>query len=391
MTDFFPEAKVAPAGATAVSWLPFYHDMGLLLGICAPILGGWQTVVTTPLSFLAKPARWIQLMATSKNALTAAPNFAFELAVARTTDEDMAGLDLSGVVSVMSGAERVHEATLKRFNQRFSRFGLQETVLKPCYGLAEATLYVATREPDGPKVVNFQLDKLSDGQAEPCAVGEGTPLVSYGTPKSPVVRIVEPEQKTECPPGKVGEIWLQGDNVCLGYWNKAEQTEDTFNGRIVNPPSGTSEGPWLRTGDLGFIFEGELFIIGRIKDLVIVRGTNHYPDDIEATIQEITGGRVAAISVQDDRSEQLVAIIEVKKRGDTEEEVLEKLQSVKRDVTSAISTTHGLTAADLVLVPRGSIPITTSGKIRRSACAEQYRNDQFTRLDVGREPVGVSG
>jgi acyl-CoA synthetase (AMP-forming)/AMP-acid ligase II len=391
MTDFFPEAKVAPAGTTAVSWLPFYHDMGLLLGICAPILGGWQTVVTTPLSFLARPARWIQLMAGNKNALTAAPNFAFELAVARTTDEDMAGLDLSGVVSVMSGAERVHEATLKRFNQRFSRFGLQEKVLKPCYGLAEATLYVATREPDGPKIVNFHLDKLSDGQAEPCEAGQGTPLVSYGTPKSPVVRIVDAEQRTECPEGKVGEIWLQGDNVCLGYWNKAEQTEDTFNGRIVNPPAGTSEGPWLRTGDLGFIFDGELFIIGRIKDLVIVRGTNHYPDDIEATIQEITGGRVAAISVQDDRSEQLVAIIEVKKRGDTDEEVLEKLQSVKRDVTSAISTTHGLTAADLVLVPRGSIPITTSGKIRRSACAEQYRNDQFTRLDVGREPVGVSG
>ncbi|WP_029115539.1 AMP-binding protein [Mycobacterium sp. URHB0044] len=391
MTDFFPEAKVAPAGTTAVSWLPFYHDMGLLLGICAPILGGWQTVVTTPLSFLARPARWIQLMATSKNALTAAPNFAFELAVARTTDEDMAGLDLSGVVSVMSGAERVHEATLKRFNQRFSRFGLQEKVLKPCYGLAEATLYVATREPDGPKIVNFRLDKLSDGLAEPCEAGEGTPLVSYGTPKSPAARIVDPEQRTECPPGKIGEIWLQGDNVCLGYWNKTEQTEDTFNGQIVNPPAGTSEGPWLRTGDLGFIFDGELFIIGRIKDLVIVRGTNHYPDDIEATIQEITGGRVAAISVQDDRSEQLVAIIEVKKRGDTDEEVLEKLQSVKRDVTSAISTTHGLTAADLVLVPRGSIPITTSGKIRRSACAERYRNDQFTRLDVGREPVGVSG
>jgi acyl-CoA synthetase (AMP-forming)/AMP-acid ligase II len=196
-----------------------------------------------------------------------------------------------------------------------------------------------------------------------------------------VVRIVDPEERTECPPGKVGEIWVSGENVCLGYWQKPEQSENTFNGRIVDPSPGTPAGPWLRSGDLGFIFDGELYIIGRVKDLLIVRGRNHYPDDIEATITEITGGRVAAISVQDDRSEQLVAIIEVKKRGDTDAEVLETLQSVKRDVTSAISTTHGLTAADLVLVSRGSIPITTSGKIRRSACAEQYRKSQFARLD----------
>jgi fatty acid CoA ligase FadD28 len=391
MADFFPEyGRVAPPGTTAVSWLPFYHDMGLFLGVCAPILGGWQTVVTTPLSFLARPARWMQLLANSHHALTAAPNFAFELAVSRTSDADMAGLDLSSVVGLISGAERVHQATLKRFTQRFSRFGLPEKVIKPCYGLAEATLYVATREPeDGPKVVKFDLDKLSAGEAEPCEINDGTPLVSYGTPESPAVRIVDPEERTECPPGKIGEVWVDGDNVCLGYWQKPEQSEDTFNGRIVGPAPGTSAGPWLRTGDLGFIFDGELFIIGRVKDLLIVRGRNHYPDDIEATIQEITGGRVAAISVQDDRSEQLVAIIEVKKRGDTDEEVLEKLRSVKRDVTSAISTAHGIAAADLVLVSRGSIPITTSGKIRRSSCAEQYRNAQFTRLDEELEAVGA--
>jgi acyl-CoA synthetase (AMP-forming)/AMP-acid ligase II len=174
---------------------------------------------------------------------------------------------------------------------------------------------------------------------------------------------------------------LYGDNICIGYWDKPEQSEETFNGVIEAPSADTPAGPWLRTGDLGFIFEDELYVVGRIKDLLIVRGRNHYPDDIEATITEITGGRVAAISVQDDRTEQLVAIIEVKKRGDTDAEILETLQSVKRDVTSAISTTHGLTAADLVLVSRGSIPITTSGKIRRSACAEQYRKAQFARLD----------
>ncbi len=392
MRDFFPEyGKVSPPGTTAVSWLPFYHDMGLILGICAPILGGWQTVITTPLSFLARPARWIQLLASSPNALTAGPNFSFELAVGRTTDEDMAGLDLGRVVGLISGAERVHDATLKRFIQRFSRFGLPENVIKPCFGLAEATLYVATRQPEPPKSITFDLDELSAGQALPCDPADL--IRSAKAPTAHRLSATEPRYDPSCessiprygpsaPPGKVGEIWVHGDNVCLGYWQKPEQTEETFNGTIVNPAPDTPSGSWLRTGDLGFIFEGELYVVGRIKDLLIVRGRNHYPDDIEATIQEVTGGRVAAISVQDDRTEQLVAIIEVKKRGDTDEEVLEKLQSVKRDVTSAISTTHGLTAADLVLVSRGSIPITTSGKIRRSACAEQYRKNQFTRMDA---------
>lgn len=382
MADFYPEfGKVSPPGTTAVSWLPFYHDMGLLLGIAAPILGGWQTVVTTPLSFLARPARWVQLMAGARRTLTAAPNFAFDLTTAKTTDADMEGLDLGDVAAVMSGAERVHEATLKRFTQRFAKFGLRPEVVRPSYGLAEATLYVSTREPGRPAtVVHFEPEKLSDGQATRCDTG--TALVSYGTPESPVVRIVDPETRVECADGLIGEIWTQGENVCLGYWNKPEQTEATFGGEIVEPSPGTPDGRWLRTGDLGFISEGELFIIGRLKDLLIVRGRNHYPDDIEATIQEITGGRVAAIAVEQDSTEQLVAIIEVKKRGDSEEEAMEKLLSVKNEVTTAISQAHGLSAADLVLVPRGSIPITTSGKIRRAACVTNYREGTFARLDA---------
>ncbi|MGK2853761.1 MAG: acyl-CoA synthetase, partial [Microbacteriaceae bacterium] len=166
-----------------------------------------------------------------------------------------------------------------------------------------------------------------------------------------------------------------------GYWEKPEQTEHTFHGTIENPTEGTPAGPWLRTGDLGFLSDGELFIIGRIKDLLIVRGSNHYPDDIEATIQEITGGRVAAIAVEGDRTEQLVAIIEVKERGETEAEVLENFLNIKRNVASAVSQTHGISAADLVLVPRGAIPITTSGKIRRQSCGEKYRKLEFSRLD----------
>jgi fatty acid CoA ligase FadD28 len=297
----------------------------------------------------------------------------------------MAGLDLSGVVGLVSGAERVHEATLRRFLQRFSRFGLPSKVIKPSFGLAEATLYVATREPGAPKTVNFDLDKLSEGEARTSAGDVGTPLVSYGTPDPSEVQIVDPDERTARGPATVGEIWLHGDNVCMGYWNKPEQTQHTFHGQIVDASGGLSDEHWLRTGDLGFIHDGELFIVGRIKDLLIVRGRNHYPDDIEATIGEVTGGRVAAISVQDGPSEQLVAIIEVKKRGATDEEILQTYQTVRREVTSAISTAHGISAADLVLVGRGAIPITTSGKVRRSACVEQYRRDQFARLDAGFE------
>ena len=173
----------------------------------------------------------------------------------------------------------------------------------------------------------------------------------------------------------VGEIWVHGDNVAAGYWSKPEETERTFGAKLVAPSQDTPEGPWLRTGDLGFISDGELFIVGRIKDLLIVHGRNHYPDDIEATIQEITGGRVAAISVPVNGVEKLVAIIELKKRGDPAEEAGPARKASRATSPSAISNAHGLNVADLVLVPPGSIPTTTSGKIRRAACAEQYRTE----------------
>ncbi|MBI3215260.1 MAG: AMP-binding protein [Mycobacterium sp.] len=382
MSYFFPDyGKVAPPGTTVTSWLPFYHDMGLLLGICTPILGGWTTVVTSPISFLAKPARWIQMMGTHTKALSAAPNFAFDLAAARTSDDDLAGVDLSDVLAIFSGAERVQPTTVKRFGQRFAKFGLQPKVIRPSYGLAEATLYVATHGPgEAPTVVNFESEKLRDGQAE--RVESGTPLISYGVPDSPLVKIVDPDTRRECAAGTVGEIWTHGDNICAGYWNKPEETAHTFAGTIESPSPDAPVDGWLRTGDLGFLSESELFIIGRLKDLLIVRGRNLYPDDIEATVGAISGGRVAAISVDIDDAEQLVTIIEVKKRGDTEEEMQLNLTKIKNDVTTALSQAHGINAADLVLAPRGSIPITTSGKIRRQSCVDLYASDSFTRLDA---------
>jgi long-chain fatty acid adenylyltransferase FadD28 len=381
MTGYFSEfGNVTPQDTTFVSWLPFYHDMGLLVGICVPLLAGVHSVLTSPVSFLARPARWLQLLASNSHAFSAGPNFAFEVAARKTSDEEMSGLDLGNVIAILNGSERVQPATLKRFTERFARHNLPAKALRPSYGMAEATVYVVARKAgEPPLVVHFDSGSLSAGQAVPCESPDGTALVSYGVPHSPILRIVDPDTHVECPAETVGEIWAHGDNIATGYWRKPQETENTFGAKLSSPSPGTPEGPWLRTGDLGFFHEGELFIIGRIKDLLIVYGRNHSPDDIEATIQLITRGRCVAISVPDDGTEKLVAIAELKHQG---EDALDKLAGVKNEVTSAISTSHGLSIADLVLVSPGSIPITTSGKVRRRACAEQYQQDQFARLDA---------
>ncbi|WP_055405514.1 MULTISPECIES: long-chain-fatty-acid--AMP ligase FAAL26/FadD26 [unclassified Mycobacterium] len=385
MYAFFGEPEQLPDNLSLVSWLPLFHDMGLILGVCAPLVTNRSAVLMSPMAFLQRPARWMKTLATNGQCFSAAPNFAFELAVRRTSDDDMAGLDLGDVHTIVSGSERIHVATVKRFSERFAPFGLRPTTVRPCYGLAEATLYVAGPEPHTMlKTVRFDYEHLTAGRATPYGTEGtvGTELISYGSPDPAAVRIVNPESMTESPAGTVGEIWVRGDHVALGYWRKPEQTSRVFHAELTDPAPGSPAGPWLRTGDLGVISDGELFIMGRIKDLLIVDGRNHYPDDIEATIQEITGGRVAAISVPDDITEQLVAIIELKGRGASEEEALLRLRSVKREVTSAISRSHSVRVADLVLVSPGSIPITTSGKVRRSACVERYQSDGFQRLDV---------
>ncbi|MGA8547842.1 MAG: AMP-binding protein [Mycobacterium sp.] len=383
MRAFFADAGlVAPSDTTMVSWLPLYHDMGLMLGVCAPILNGHRVELTTPVSFLERPARWVRALAGNPHAWSAAPNFAFDLAARKTTDSDLAGLDLGGVLGIISGAERVEPATLQRFADRFAHFNFQDRMMRPSYGLAEATVFVATGMwSDSSGAVDFDLGELSAGRAQPCAAGTGTTLVKYKVPQSPTVRIVD-DTNRECPPDVVGEIWIHGANVADGYWHKPPEEQRCFGATLVDPSPGTPDGPWLKTGDLGFIFDGELFIVGRIKDLLIIRGRNHYPEDIEATVQEITGGRVAAISVPVNSTEELVTVVELKKRYDSTDEALQWLGRVKSDVTSAISNAHGLNVGDLVLVSPGSIPTTTSGKIRRAACVEHYHQDQFTRLDA---------
>jgi len=382
MLDYFGTTAL-PDETTVVSWLPFFHDLGLIMGVCSPLVTGRKAVLMSPLAFLLKPASWVQLMAKHPHCFSGAPNFAFELAARRTSDADMEDLDLSRVHVILSGAERVHSATVNRFVDRFAKFGLKDRVVQPSYGLAEATLYVATPEVNDPvRTAHFDLEQLAAGVALRCEAGQeaSTELVTYGPPRAYPVRIVDPETGIEKPEGSIGEIWVRGDNVALGYWQKPELTNSVFHAQIIHPSPGTPAGPWLRTGDLGALSEGEIFIMGRLKDLLIVDGRNHYPDDIEATIREITGGRVAAIAVEDDSSENLVAIVEVKPSGDNERRL--QLNTVSREVKTAIWKEHSLRVGDLVLVSPGSIPITTSGKIRRSSCADLYRDGEFNRLDI---------
>ncbi|OBJ48727.1 acyl-CoA synthetase [Mycobacterium sp. 1423905.2] len=382
MRGYFADSNVTAApDTTVVSWLPFHHDMGLVLGVCAPILNGWRGELTTPIAFLERPARWMRSLAENRHAWSAAPNFAFDLAARRTTDDDLDGLDLGQVQGIISGAERVEPATLRRFVDRFAHFNFQEHVVRPSYGLAEATVFVAAGTWSESSVLRFDTAELSAGRAQPAAAGTGTALVKYQVPQSPTLRIVDDTDR-ECSPGQVGEIWVHGANVADGYWRKPPEEQRCFGALLVEPSPGTPERPWLRTGDLGFIHDGALFIVGRIKDLLIIRGRNHYPEDIEATVQAITGGRVAAISVPVHSTEKLVTVIELKQRGEFDEDARHRLAGLKSDVTSAIANTHGLSVEDLVVVAPGTIPTTTSGKIRRAACIELYRQDQFARLDA---------
>ncbi|KGI68356.1 AMP-binding protein [Mycolicibacterium rufum] len=382
LTDYyetFPDGG-APEDTTVVSWLPFYHDMGLIVGVFIPIMLGCPGALMSPIAFMQKPSRWMQLLGSHPGAFTAAPNFAFELAVKRTSDEDMAGKDLSGVAVMINGAERVHGSTVRRFNERFAAFGLPDAAMRPSYGLAEATVYVvASAGGRPPTSVRFDYEKLAAGHAERCDDDSGTEQIGLGRPRTTTVRVVDPETCIENPAGKIGEVWLHGEHVAGGYYQNPELTQKHFAGQLAEPTAGTPKGPWLRTGDLGVLFDDELYLVGRIKDLLIVDGRNHYPDDIEGTVAEFTGGRVAAISVDDDASERLVVIAELKKQIDPA-----ALEAVTQQVTSAVSMTHSVRLSDFALVPPGSLPLTTSGKVRRAMSKDLYLEGAFTRLDATR-------
>jgi fatty-acyl-CoA synthase len=382
----------------SVSWLPLYHDMGLLMIVCVAVFGT-QVTLMSPIAFVRRPQRWIrQLAAESQHGRTfaAAPNFAFELAAERglpVTDED---LDLSNVVSLINGSEPVSIDSIAKFNAAFAPYGLPSTAVKPSYGMAEATLFVSTIDPAaGATVVYLDRDQLGVGRAvrvspdAPNAIAQ----VSCGrVARSQWGVIVNPDTEAELPDGEIGEIWLHGDNIGRGYWARPEETERVFGNKLQRPlPVGShadgapSEATWLRTGDLGVYLDGELYITGRIKDLIIIDGRNHYPQDIEATTAEassaVRSGYVAAFSVPanqvpgapaDEAGERLVIVAERAVGAGRAD-----LQSVIDAIRAAVSRRHGLPLFDVLLVSAGVIPRTTSGKLARRACRAQYLNGEL--------------
>ena len=385
----------------SVSWLPLFHDMGLLM-ILFPALCGGQITLMSPMAFVRRPHRWIyELAAESQYGRTfaAAPNFAFELAAQRGLPKAGETLDLSNVIGLINGSEPVSMASIQKFNDAFAPYGLAATTVKPSYGMAEATLFVSTIARDGQATeVYLDRDQLGAGHAVKVApdAANAVKQVSCGrVARSQWAAIVDPETDAELPDGEVGEIWLHGDNLGRGYWGRARETDLAFHNKVQSrlhggshtegSPAGAS---WFRTGDLGVYLDGELYIIGRIKDLVIVDGRNHYPQDIEATVTEastaVRAGYVAAFSVPGDGGERLVIVAE-RAPGAGKADPAPVVAAIR----AAVSRRHALPVADVRLVAAGTIPRTTSGKLARRACRAEYLGQKLCS-SAGNAPLATS-
>ncbi|WP_433518229.1 fatty acyl-AMP ligase [Nonomuraea sp. CA-143628] len=364
-----------------VSWLPLFHDMGLVATFAAPIVHGIRVDFTDPASYIRHPDRWLRMISDhpDEEVLTAAPNFAYEYCLTRT--KDPAAFDLRGLRWCLNGAEPVRQGTLERFAAAFAASGLRPGALSPCYGLAEATVFVtAACEDAPPSILPADPMGLREGAVRPCpsdadrAVG----MISCGSPAGQYVVIVDPESCAELPDDRIGEIWLHGPNVARGYWRKPERSQETFGGRLTDPAGGLPSGPWLRTGDLGVIHEGDLYVAGRIKDLIIIDGRNHFPQDVEATVQEahpaVRSDHVAAFAIDGEDTEHLVVVAEHSRAfrsGELDHE------EVRKVVRRAVGTYHDVWVHDFVLVRPGGVPRTSSGKIARTACRRLYLASQL--------------
>jgi acyl-CoA synthetase (AMP-forming)/AMP-acid ligase II len=382
----------------SVSWLPLYHDMGLLMIVCVAVFGT-QVTLMSPIAFVRRPLRWIRQLAIESQqgrTFAAAPNFAFELAAERGLPVDGEELDLSNVVSLINGSEPVNMNSIAKFNAAFAPYGLPDTAVKPSYGMAEATLFVSTIGLDAAATaVYLDREQLGVGRAVRVAsdAPNAVPQVSCGQiARSQWGIIVNPDTESELADGNIGEIWLHGDNIGVGYWVRREETEQTFGNKLQSRlPVGSHadrapvESTWLRTGDLGVYLDGELFITGRVKDLVIVDGRNHYPQDIEATTAAaspaVRVGYVSAFAVPaslmpgavgDEAGEALVIVAE-RATGAGRVDPGPLADSIR----AAVSRQHGLAVADVLLVAAGVIPRTTSGKLARRACRVRYLDGEL--------------
>ena len=396
-----------------VTWLPFFHDMGLIAIMLSPVLGRYNTFMT-PAAVVRRPIRWMRELAREDpnspgDVYSVAPNFAFEHAAVRGVPKDgEPPLDLSRVKSIMNGSEPISVASMRKFHEAFARFGLRDSVIKPSYGLAEATLFVSTTPMDEkPVIIHVDREELNKHRFVEVAADAPNAVAQVSTGKVGIAEwatIVDAETATELPDGQIGEIWLHGQNMGVGYWNKEQETQDTFKNILksrANPShaeGAPDDGLWVRTGDYGTYYNGGLYITGRIKDLVIIDGRNHYPQDLEFSAQEasraLRTGFVAAFSVPanelarevfdnphigltydpDDTSEQLVIVAE---RAPGAHKL--EYQPIVDEIRAAIAVRHGVTVRDVLLVQAGTIPRTSSGKIGHRACREAYLNGSLRR------------
>jgi amino acid adenylation domain-containing protein len=362
-----------------VIWLPPYHDMGLIGGILQGLYAGFPITLMSPVAFLQRPLRWLEAISRYRATSSGGPNFAYDLCARKVTPDQCAGLDLSSWDVAFSGAEPVRPDTLERFATAFAPYGFRREAFYPCYGLAEATLIVSGGSKTAPPIVRtFDAERLT----QHCAVEvdathpEGRALVGCGHMLGDQrVRIVEPERQTYCGPDEIGEIWVSGPSVAQGYWCRAEATTQTFRAYIT----GTDDGPYLRTGDLGFVKDGELFITGRLKDLVIIRGRNHYPQDIELTVEQshpaLRPSAGAAFAVEIEGEERLVVVQEVERQHRKTD-----LGAVIAAIRRAVAEHHEIPVYGVVLIKPGSIPKTSSGKIQRHACRGGFLDDTLAVL-----------
>ncbi len=353
-----------------VTWLPIFHDMGLVYGIVQPLYTGLPCFLLPPASFIQRPVRWLRAMSRYRGTHSAGPNFAYDLCVRKIKPEDRAGLDLSSWSVAVNAAEPVRLETMRRFEQAFAPCGFRWNAFAPGYGLAEATLKVSASRKLAPPVF-CHLDPAALEKSRVVEVPESSPhrtLVGCGpTTEETSVAIVRPESGMPCNPDEIGEIWVAGPSNAHGYWNRPEVSAATFQARMA----GDADTPFMRTGDLGFVRHGEVFVAGRLKDMIIIRGQNHYPQDIELTAERshpaLRPAGCGAFAIEKSGEERLVIAQEVER--DARNVAAEELTGAIRE---AVAEEHELLVYDVVLLKPGGLPRTSSGKVQRAACRAGY-------------------
>ena len=375
---------------TVVGWLPLFHDMGLIGNVLQPMYLGRTCILMSPADFLQKPLRWLQAISRYQATTSGGPNFAYDLCVRRTTPEQRASLDLSSWQVAFTGAEPVRAKTIEQFAEAMKPCGFRREAFYPCYGMAETTLFVTGGlKADYPVIKSVDAEALEQNKIAAVKKGNGVrKIVSCGkTWLEQEVAIANPETLTRVDDDCVGEIWVKGKSVAQGYWNQPVKTEHTFKAHLAD----TEEGPFLRTGDLGFIQDGELFVTGRLKDVIIIKGQNHYPQDIELTVEKshpaLRAGCGAAFTVEVKGSERLVIVQEV------ERSYLRKLEptEIVDSICQAVTAEHSLRAYATVLIKTGSIPKTSSGKVKRYACRSGFIDGSLNVInDWSENPLGKS-